>query len=69
MGFLLVDSFPEDKITVAASSSYDNLPPLPLWGRGLSLGEAASAHLRFWGWEPSLLYVLEIRTARYRDVR
>ena len=27
-----VDSFPEDKITVAASSSCDHLPPLPLWG-------------------------------------
>jgi hypothetical protein len=62
LGFSLVDSFPEDKITVAASSSCDHLPPRPLWGRGPSLGEAASAHLRFW--EPSLLYALEIRTAR-----
>jgi hypothetical protein len=31
-----------------------------LWG--LSLGESAGAHSRFWGWEPSLLCVLEIRT-------
>ena len=52
MGFLLVDSFPEDKITVAASSSCDHLPPLPLWG-------GASPWAKNRGCPPAVLFGVE----------
>jgi hypothetical protein len=67
LGFLLVNSFPRPRST-RIEPRRAALRPLfaspPVVGSGPLPGRSRECYLRFWGWEPSLLYVTEIRTAR-----